>query len=401
MTAKKCYYIKLLLKSNNKSKTTWNIVKTIINNKGPTNNITTMNLKDKLSCNPLAIANAFNTYFSSVAEKLLTKNSFGITIINNKDCLSYLHQNFIKLFSTMKLSNTSTYETEKIIYSMKPKNSHGYDEISLMILKVSATYVLLPLTYIFNKILQTGIFPNRLKFLEVKPLYKKGDIAEFSNYRPISLLPTFSKITEKIIYKRPYLHLNENNVLVTEKFGFREKSSTEMATHILLNNILSSLDKKKCVGGLFCDLQKAFDCVNHNILLAKTEFYGISGIVNKLMRSYLENRYQRFLMKDSTLNKVSSKWELVKHRFPQGSILGSLLFLIYINDFPLSMKKIANPILFADDTSIIISNTNPEEFKSTRNISSVPNEIIIWFNSNFLTLNCDKSHFLQLFLKKA
>jgi len=186
--------------------------------------------------------------------------------------------------------------------------------------------------------------------------------------------------------------------LVKEQFGFQEKLSTEMANYSLLNNVLLSLDRKNFVGRLFCDLQKAFDCVNHNILLAKMEFYGISGIVKKLMRSYLENRHQRVSVKDIKLHKASSKWEHVKHGVPQGSILGPLLFLIYINDLSLTISKIANPILFADDTSIIISNTSPEEFKS--NISLVLIETSNWFQSNLLTLNCDKTHFLQFLTKK-
>jgi hypothetical protein len=115
VTAKKCYYNKLLLKSNNKTKTTWSIVKTITNNRSPSNNIPTMTIKDKLSCNPLDIANAFNTYYSSVAENLLIKNFSGNTITNNTDSISYLHQNFIQSFSTMELRNTTTYEIEKII----------------------------------------------------------------------------------------------------------------------------------------------------------------------------------------------------------------------------------------------------------------------------------------------
>jgi len=154
---------------------------------------------------------------------------------------------------------------------------------------MSAPYILSPLTYIFNKALSTGIFPDRLKFSEVKPLLKKGSSTALSNYRPISLLTSFSKIIEKIIYVRLYCHLDVNNILVNEKFGFREKLSTEMATYYLLNTVLSSLDKQKIVGGLFCDLLRAFDCVNHNIPLAKLEFYGVSGIANKLLKLYLNN----------------------------------------------------------------------------------------------------------------
>jgi hypothetical protein len=145
----------------------------------------------------------------------------------------------------MKLINSATYETEKIIRSLKSKNSQGYDEIS-RILKVSTPYALSPLTYIFNKILQTGTLLDRLKFSEIKSLYKKGDKTKLCNYRLISLLPTFSKITQKIIYKSLYSHLNKNNILVNEQYGFREKLSTEMATYTFLSNTLLSLNKELC-----------------------------------------------------------------------------------------------------------------------------------------------------------
>jgi len=128
------------------------------------------------------------------------------------------------------------------------------------------------------------------------------------------------------------------------------------------------------------------------------KLYGISGIANNNMRSYLEKRCHRLSMKDNKPNKLSSKWVHVKQGVPQGSVLGPLLFLIYINDISLSISKLANPKLSADDMSIIISNTNPEEFKN--NINSIMTEITNWFQSNLLTLYCNKTHFMQFLTKK-
>ena len=145
--------------------------------------------------------------------------------------------------------------------------------------------------------LSTGSFPDRLKLSEVKPIFKKGEKNDPSNYRPISIPTSFSKIFEKIIYNRLYKHINKNEILAKEQFGFQHKSSMELASYILTHNILLALNKKINVGGIFCDLQKAFDSVNHNILLAKMEFYGITGKTNNLIKSYLLNRRQRVKIK--------------------------------------------------------------------------------------------------------
>ena len=300
-----------------------------------------------------------------------------------------------KCSSTFRINYTSTHEINRIIYSLKNKDSCGYNKISTSILQISAPYILSPLTHICNKILSTGTFPARLKFSEVRPLFKKGSKGELSNYRPISLLTTFSKIIERIIYKNLYNYLTVHNIFAAEQFGSREGLSTDMATHALLNSVLLSLDKNNLVRALFCDLEKAFNCVNHNILLLKMEFYGISGTANK---SYLEDRFQRVVIKDNMLNKTASTWEPIKHGVPQGSILGCLLFLIYINDLAQISKDLVNPILFADNTCFIISNRHVHEFKMNANL--VLNESINWFHSNLLSLNFNKTHLLQFLTKQ-
>jgi hypothetical protein len=157
---------------------------------------------------------------------------------------------------------------------------------------------------------------------------------DMTNFRPISLLTTFSKILEKVIYTRLYQHINQNNILTTEQYGFRN-NSTEKASFKLIHEILLALNNKLTVGGLFCDLEKAFDTVNHYILLSKCEFYGFKGKTNALLRSYLSDRYQRVLINNSSSNTTTfSEWDKMKPSVPQGSILGPLFFLIYMNDLP-------------------------------------------------------------------
>ena len=197
----------------------------------------------------------------------------------------------------------------------------------------------------------SGTFPTRLKYAVVKPLLKKWGKDNVANYRPISLLTSFSKVFERIIYDRLLKHIETNNILASEQFGFRTSSSTEKASYKLID-ILNALNNRLMVGGIFCDVQKAFDCINHNILLTKLEFYGITY---KLLKSYPKGRYQRVIFNN---HSSCSNWGEITHGVLQGSILGPLLFLLYINDLP----KIANDnskfVLFADHTSMITTNPN-------------------------------------------
>jgi hypothetical protein len=176
---------------------------------------------------------------------------------------------------------------------LKTKDSSGYDAITIRIIKSSIPFIILPLTYICNAVLCTGIFPDRLKHAIVKPVFKKGNRYEISNYIiPISLLTSFSKIIEKLIYLRLITHIERNSSLADEQFELRSHSWTEKAAFTLINDIHIAMNNKSIVGGIVCDLQKAFDCVNHKILMDNLKFYGIKGKFKTLINSYLTGRYQ-------------------------------------------------------------------------------------------------------------
>ena len=212
------------------------------------------------------------------------------------DPSNYLISNFNSTFSRINWKYATTYEINKIIKSLKTKNSYGYDEIPIKILKVSAPCIISPLTYICNKSLSSGVFPKRLTYAVIKPVYKKGDKLLTANYRPITLLTSFSKIFEKLIYSRLYKHICTKNIVVQEQYGFKINSSTEAASYDVINNIAKAMNNRLSVEGILRDLEMAFDCVNHGILVDKLQFYGISGKFLPLIQSHLRGRNQKILI---------------------------------------------------------------------------------------------------------
>ena len=227
----------------------------------------------------------------------------------------------------------------------------------------------------------TAVFPDSLKIAEVIPIFKKGNTDKPTNYRPISLLSQFSKIFEKLIYNSIYSYLEKFDLLSNRQFGFRLNSSTVHAIGIIHDKLIQKLDNNLCSCCIFLDLSKAFDTVDHNILISKLDYYfGIRGTVLDLMKSYLRYQYVK-------INDCISSYQNVTCGIPQGSSLGVLLFLMYVNDLPKCSKFTTTS--FADDTYLTLSD------ESLTNLENKANEqltnIDIWLRCNKFSLNYSKT----------
>ena len=259
---------------------------------------------------------------------------------------TYLNQQWEGSFS---FSNTSPAEVEIIINNFKSKSSTGHDKLSMRLIKNIKSSLAKPLSLIINQSLNTGIFPDKLKKAKVIPIYKKDDEKVLNNYRPISLLPVLSKVFEKVVYCQLYDYFVLHNIFYRSQHGFKKLHSTETAILEFIDRLYKILDSGETPLAIFLYLSKAFDTLDHNILLHKLKYYGISGTPLNWFRSYLTNRSQYVQIDDH-----SSKPLPITTGVPQGSILGPLLFIIYINDLYLAVPNFES-ILYADDTTLINS----------------------------------------------
>ena len=338
----------------------------------------------KIDCyNPSRITRIFGEHFSSVG-----KNYANAIKAPHKNIQWYLTQ--IKQHSrSMYSTPTGPHEIRKIIMNLPLKRSSGFDNINNILLRELCDVLCHPMSNLFNRSLNEGIFPNLMKLAEVVPLHKGSNKNVPGNYRPISLLITISKVLEKIMYKRTYQFLSQHDLIYKSQYGFRSKHSCENAIQELLSNIIKARENNKHTLVVFLDLSKAFDTLHHETLLSKLERYGVNGTCNNWYRSYLENRQMRIKCGISLTGKQEySDYFDLEFGTPQGSCLGPLLFLVYVNDLALHLE-LGNSILFADDTTLYHSHTNLKYLEWC--LKTDLEYLIEWFRANKLTLNLGKT----------
>lgn len=363
--------------NSNDTKKLWKIIKEKIgkNKKKDNNKITSIidngnKIEDKTE-----IANIMNSYYCNVGKNLSKK------IVEPDEKPKEIERNPKSIFVTP----TNAEEIRTIINQLKNK-AGGEDKINANTLKAIETYIALPLAHIFNLAIEKSIWPDALKSAEVIPIYKAGKKTNVSNYRPISLISNIAKIFEKIMYNRLYNFLKECKIFSEYQYGFMKNIGTVDALCKITDLIYKNLDKSKPIIATFLDLAKAFDTVNHELLLEKLEKYGIRGSVLELIRSYLSDRKQRVRIDDKT-----STVKIINTGVPQGTILGPLFFIIYMNDLLIDMPK--DTILsYADDTAIIVNDNMWSQAQDKMNI--LLNKVAIWLAFNKLSLNISKTKFM-------
>ena len=376
--AKKSYFSEQFDKCKFDVKSTWKVINEALKSK-TSSDLPKHILKDGLQIdNSADIAQAFNEYFVNLGPDLASK------IPNSQTSF----HSFLKERNSESLFFVPIVEEEikEIVNSLNNKKSSGYDGITNFLLKSIIDEIITPLTHILNQSLTYGKVPLKLKIAKVVPIYKKGPKESLNNYRPISLLTSISKILERLVYKRTLRFLISCKILSNSQFGFRQKHSTTHALLSFIDKVAHAIDDMSHTIGVFLDFSKAFDTIDHEILLYKLSHYGIRGQALAWFRDYLTARKQ-FV----SINGQDSPMKLISCGVPQGSLLGPLLFILYINDLQNS-SQILSFICFADDTNLFLSHRNPNTLLNLMN-----NELQLvqsWIHANKLSLNIEKTNYM-------
>ena len=376
---KKEYFHTKIEENTGNSKELWKVLKSLGLNSNKVNQSKISLKKDGvIQFDPAENANIFKEFYSELAESLVNKlpdapNKY------NKSTTEKFYSNIKKTNNDFEFHNVSTDTIKKILSCLDSTKAPGLDEISSKFLKDGAEVLALPICNLINLSLKLSCFPDQCKIAKLKPLFKKGSKTDPKNYRPISLLPLVSKIIEKTIHLQTQDYLNRNGLLYKYQSGFRANFSTDSCLAQLTDFILKGMDKGMHTGMILVDLQKAFDTLDHNILLEKMECIGFNKKVIKWFHSYLLNR--KFFV---SLENIFSDAGLLKCGVPQGSILGPLLFLIYINDLPQSLNETGS-YLYADDTCIFYQHKDIKEIE--RILNKEFSSLCEWFIDNKLSIH--------------
>ena len=379
--SKKAYYQRKFDECQNNIKKTWELINSEVKPGRSSNrqNISRIVEGSNEYTSASVIAEKLNNYFSTIGGNV----SDGCPDVGG-DSTDWLSGNYCDSFVFKQVTPLDIY---KVINSFPNKSCH-INSVPVQVYKFVAELISPILSVLVNKSIMNGVFPNRLKQARVVPLFKGGDSSSMINYRPISILSTMSKILERVMHIQLYRYFETKNILFSEQFGFRSKRGTTQSCNNLLQYIYNKLDYGENVLSVFMDFQKAFDSVNHDILLRKLYHYGIRGFVHDWLRSYLENRTQYVQVGNSYSGNC-----ILSHGVPQGSILGPLLFLIQINDLPNSSNSFKFN-LFADDSTITYSFNRHEVDDTSALINDELNLVYRWLCSNRIMINADKTKYI-------